>query len=144
MKCPQCGDDMVDGRCRFCGYRPTEADRQAYARWAEQKKQAERGFPGPEPERKAARPERTAKQAGAAKPAAKRPAKKSAATAATKPPADGTGPPRRKSRKAAGKPARARDGPGLLGRLVPRLVVIAWALLLAYLMVSELAAGMPP
>lgn len=138
MKCPQCGDNMEGGRCVFCGYRPTEADRQAYERWAEQKAQAERGFSGQEPDKRpgdAPRKERTGAPRRIAMP--RKPAgdmDRGRARAA----------PARKPGKSRGRPSKARDGPGFFGRLVPRLVVLAWAALIVYLMVSELAAGMPP
>lgn len=139
MKCPQCGDEMKNGRCVFCGYRPTEADQQAYARWADQKRDAERGFSGPEPEKRGkpekkifrppknkAAPERKARPERKPEPAPRRTEPKKAAS------------------KMRRKPGRQRDGPGFFGRLVPKLVVMAWVLLIVYLMISELAAGMPP
>lgn len=137
MKCPQCGDDIVNGACRFCGYRPTAADREAMERWAAQKKSLENGSM-PEP----ARRERPAKPA--------KPARQPAARSAVKPPGRNDGrtaaQPKVQPERRARKPARpkARDGPGFFGRMLPRIVVFLWAALLVYLIVTELAAGAMP
>ncbi len=37
MKCPMCGDEVVNGRCQFCGYVPTKEDMDAFAKWEHQK-----------------------------------------------------------------------------------------------------------
>lgn len=137
MKCPQCGDDMVNGRCVFCGYRPTESDRQAYARWAEQKKKAEGGFPELEPERRPKAEKCASRQPGAGQQRERTPRAERQAPKAGKPERQ-----RKSGRKRPSGP-RQRDGPGFFGRLVPRLVVILWALLIIYLMVSELAVTAP-
>lgn len=42
MKCPMCGDEIVNGRCRFCGYVPTKEDMDAIAKWELQKSQIKR------------------------------------------------------------------------------------------------------
>lgn len=130
---------MVDGRCRFCGYRLTEADLNAYRRLAVQKQAFGAGPPEKEPVRRqpwtnvAAAPEREARAVRKAP--------------AGKPVRDA---PRREPPRKAPKPSqharrpRARDGPGFIGRMLPRLLVIGWALLLLYLMLQELPAGMPP
>lgn len=60
MKCPQCGDEIRDGRCVFCGYRPTESDRDAAERYRKQKAALESGSGPPDSPRKA----RQAKPAG--------------------------------------------------------------------------------
>lgn len=140
MKCPQCGDEVVNGACRFCGYRPTAADREALDRWAAQKAALENGA-APPPERR----ERTPRQ----KPARQKPAAKRAE--APRPPAGKTqarrqAPPaqRTPSRRAPKAGRRARDGPGFFGRLVPRLVVLIWAALLIYLIVTEIAPNVVP
>lgn len=133
MKCPQCGDDMVNGACRFCGYRPTAEDREAMERWAAQKKALENGS-AQEPSRHG------------------RPAKQPAARNTAKPPGKAEGrtvmrpktqtEPKTRTRKP--KQPKARDGPGFFGRLLPRAVVFIWATLLIYLIVTELAAGAMP
>lgn len=137
MKCPQCGDDIVNGACRFCGYRPTAADREAMERWAAQKKALENGSM-PEPARREwpAKPAKPARQP-AARSAAKPPGRNDGRTAAQ---------PKAQPERRARKPARpkARDGPGFFGRMLPRIVVFLWAALLVYLIVTELAAGAMP
>ena len=47
MKCPVCGDETRDGRCVFCGYRITESDREAAARYEKQKAELTGGPPDP-------------------------------------------------------------------------------------------------
>ena len=42
MRCPMCGDEVVNGRCQFCGYVPTKEDMDAIAKWELQKSQIKR------------------------------------------------------------------------------------------------------
>ena len=37
MKCSACGTELANGRCPFCGYRPTQEDMAAEAAWRRQK-----------------------------------------------------------------------------------------------------------
>ncbi len=48
MKCPTCGETIRNGRCPFCGYRPTTEDMAAEARWAEEKRHLSGGAAGPD------------------------------------------------------------------------------------------------
>lgn len=149
MKCPQCGDEVVNGACRFCGYRPTAADREALDRWAAQKAALENGAAPPPERRERTQRQKPARQKPAAAsrqalPVAKRaaaprhPAGKAHARQQA-PPA-----PRTPSGRAPKAGRRARDGPGFFGKLVPRLVVLIWAALLAYLIVTEIAPNVVP
>lgn len=46
MKCPTCGETIKNGRCPFCGFRPTQEDLAAEARWAAEKKKLSGGAAG--------------------------------------------------------------------------------------------------
>lgn len=129
MKCPVCGDEVRNGRCSFCGYRPTAEDASAAARWKAQKAVLENGGPPPpERERAAGKPAKPARKAPPARPAS--PARKA-------PPAK----PARPARKAApAKPARRARKPGLLQGLLFKLVFVLWFLGFAWSLYSAWAA----
>lgn len=135
MKCPVCGDEVRNGRCSFCGYRPTAEDASAAARWKAQKAVLENGGPPPpERARAAGRPAKPAGKAPPAKPA--RPARP-AAPARKAPPAKPAGP----ARKAApAKPARRAGKHGLLQGLLFKLVFSLWLLGFAWSLYSAWAA----
>lgn len=121
MKCPSCGDEIRNGRCVFCGYRPTEEDRQAALRYEAQKAAFAGGWPErASPERqekaKAARPKQAAPRKDAPKP--------------KREPASGTRerrPPKAAEKKpTAGRPGGSRHG--FLARLFFRLLIVLWVL----------------
>ena len=136
MKCPSCGDEIRNGRCVFCGYRPTEEDREAERRYEAQKAVFAGG-----------RPEKAKRRAARAEPAEKKKADGAAPVPSGR--KDAPGPkaePGAKNAKApAAKPAAKRepaknrlpakkgkraDGSrhGFLVRLFFRLLIVLWVL----------------
>lgn len=136
MKCSVCGADMKNGRCTFCGFRPTAQDIESEKAWAEEKKALSARDGGPAgkirmpraPVRpKAGRPVtppsvRKDRQAPEGRARAKMP---------PKPPA--------KPAKNAGKGKRAASGrPGRVPVII-RLVIIAWILFCAWTFCTVMA-----
>lgn len=140
MKCPVCGDEVLNGKCSFCGYRPTEADREAREKYEKQKAGIEgRGVPGKG--RPAISPERPAKAKTVPKKApAGKPARDGRSREGPARPGGPGGPklaPPRKPPERAGKPGTGRR-PGRLKRILFKLVVIGWAVLYIGLIVQKL------
>ena len=129
MRCPQCGDEIRNGRCQFCGYRETEEDRAARARFEKQKK-AVCGGPGL-PQRPRGKPPSKKPPAGARKPE-----QKQAPPSRDRPKARA---PERDPKAVAAKRAEPGERPeavrpkqGRLKRLLFKLLVLGW--ILAYVL----------
>lgn len=142
MKCPVCGDEVRNGKCLFCGYRPTEEDRTAREKYERQKA----GFgqaPRAGPSRYGGKPD---PDAGPGRAPVPKPGRKPAAKPERKPAAKP-----RKDRRAHARDGKPGPGgrPGRLKRILFKLVVIGWALLYLALIAQKLArdsrqTGPPP
>ena len=142
MKCTACGADVKNGRCTFCGYRPTEEDMAAERAWAEEKAALSGGMG-------AAAKEKFKRIAKPAAPAARKPERKPAAKAGTPPPkakpgkrdldaaAAGYAEAKRRNEKErqARQAARRKGGAPMLA---VRIFVIVWVAFAAWAVCSVL------
>lgn len=152
MKCPVCGDETRDGRCVFCGYRITESDREAAARYEKQKAELTGGPPDlardplsglrswrppkrKKPEREPPRQERTL-PGRASKPPASRseqPAAKPARSERTR-----EGPVTKPARKCGPEKHAPPKRPHPAKRFLFKLIVFLWAALYLTLILYKL------
>lgn len=164
-RCPVCGDEIRNGRCVFCGHRPTEADAEAAKKYAAQKAafaggDGSAGRPrrsGPGPGKKDPPPERRGRDApGRAESKAPNDRATEKAGKAEKPAErrdqpkgrdqKGRSPERQDRRPAEGRrqPAgKSRDKPEhkrppLARRLLFKFVVFAWIALYLWLILGKI------
>ena len=152
MKCPICGDEIRNGRCRFCGYRETETDREARSKYEAQKAAFASGPPdtktqgrraGKARDRKPANPSGRGTPEKAAKAAGSGKASRQEGTAVPARPARASPKPRQRAAP-AGNDGRKRRGlslKGLLFNLLIILWVLAWILAIGSKLAAESRAG---
>lgn len=163
MKCPMCGDELVNSKCRFCGYEETVSDLEARERY-EAQKAAFTSDPRPrkpskirsdptrsdKPPDGRSEPVRSGRPAQSGKPPDKqmRDGKPPGGQARTGKPAGqrpkGKSPPakaeQKKSNKGRGKD-REPGRPGFFKRWFFRLLVISWILLYIVAVIIRISKG---
>lgn len=136
MKCSACGTELENGRCPFCGYRPTQEDMMAEAAWRRQKAEIGSGPAGEDwkAERPAfPKPGRAAPKAPAA---GNRKAPRGRAAAPGHPK-----PAQPRAKQSASRPERKRKRPDRRGKgmLLVKLMIALWILFCVWSFLQVLA-----
>lgn len=123
MKCSACGAEVRNGRCTFCGYRPTEQDAASEHAWAEEKARLSGRVQDPVQRQPVRMP----------KPRVRRPASRRSddpGRARSGRPPGGDPPAARKPSRHKARHDGSRQGFGV--KLAVRLMVFGWALFCGY------------
>lgn len=136
MTCPVCGDEIVNGKCRFCGYEATESDRKAREKYEAQKAAFESGSDvrNTRSGDTAREPDRSGKPPGKdrKKPAVKKPSDK-------KPESKGQSDRKPAPKKASSNSKRKR--PGFFKRWFFKLLVFGWIILYILAVIGRFSKG---